>query len=438
MKSDPVSLPAPRALVSDTRLRIAFFTETFLPRIDGTVTRLCNTVRQLRKMGHEVLVIAPDGGIGSFEGARVYGIPGFPFLLYPELKLAVPRPSIGKALTEFQPDIIQALHPVLLGTSAFHYSSKLRVPLVVSYHAQLPKWLHYYGLGHLEPLAWWGIKAAYNRADLVLATSQVMQKDLTARGVQRVELWRRGVDTQLFAPERASLEMRARLTQGHPEDQLLLFVGRLSAEKDIEQCRPVLAGLPGTRLALVGDGPHRSKLEHHFAGTPTYFAGYMRGEELASAYASSDVFFMPSPTETLGLVVMEAMAAGCPVVAVAEGGIVDILREGVTGHLFAHHDREGAIVAIRRLLDDPAHSTEVRLRARDDAERWSWSGATNQLEGYYRGVLDRDRILAREISDHVAPNASTQEICEELQISRATLRRHMRAGAAPAPNYLSQ
>jgi len=421
--------PLPRfpAPSSEPPLRIAFFTETFLPRIDGTVTRLCDTVRHLRELGHAVLVIAPEGGVADFEGARIHGVPGFPFLLYPELKLAIPRPSVGKAVEAFKPDLIHALQPVLLGVSAFYYSARRRVPLVVSYHCQLHRYVHYYGLGRLEPLVWWAIMSAFNRSDLTLATSRVMQAELQAHGFRRVELWRRGVDTQLFHPQRASHEMRSRLTQGHPEEKLLLYVGRVSAEKEIERCRAVLAGVPGVRLAVVGDGPHRSKLEHYFAGTPTYFAGYLKGKELAAAYASADVFFLPSPTEALGLVLLEAMAAGCPVVAAGTGGVLDIVQDGSTGHLYDPNDRSGPLPAIRRLLEDSAHRESVRRQARLDAEQWSWASATCQLVGFYRAVIEREEELRRRIREHRAPAVSVEDICEALQISRATFRRHLRA-----------
>lgn len=415
---------------SERPLRIAFFTETFLPRVDGTVTRLCQTVRQLRQMGHAVLIVAPEGGIGDYEGAAIHGVPGFPFPLYPEVKLSIPRPAVGKALAAFRPDLIQTLHPVLLGVSGFYYSSVYRVPLVVSYHCQLHRYVHYYGLGRLEGLVWWAIKAAYNRADLTLATSRIMQDELQQHGVRRVELWRRGVDTEVFHPRRASQEMRTRLTQGHPEEKLLLYVGRLSAEKEIEQCRAVLAGRPGLRLALVGDGPHRRKLEQHFAGTATYFAGYLKGEELAAAYASADVFFLPSPTETLGLVLLEAMAAGCPVVAAGTGGVLDVVQDGVTGHLYDPRDRSGPLSAVRRLLDDSAHREVMRRQARLDAEQWSWAAATRQLVGFYRAVIEREQQLPRQITERRAPGASDEEICEALQISRATLRRHLHAQGA--------
>jgi glycosyltransferase involved in cell wall biosynthesis len=411
---------------SEQSLRIALFTETFLPSIDGTVTRLCHTVRHLRELGHTVLVVAPRRGLAEFEGARIHGVPAFPLPLYPELKLAVPRPSVGKALAAFRPDVIHAAHPVCLGASAFYYSSVYRVPLVVSYHCQLPQWLHYYGLGRLEPLAWWGVKAAYNRADLVLSTSPWMQTVLREHGVRRVELWRRGVDTQFFQPQRSSQQMRARLTEGHPEAHLLLYVGRLSAEKEIEQCRAVLAALPGVRLALVGDGPHRRNLEQHFEGTPTYFAGYLRGEALGAAFASADVFFMPSRTETLGLVLLEAMASGCPVVAVAAGGIVDIVQDAVTGHLYDPGDASSAITAVRRLLGDVNHRERMRREARLDAEQWSWAAATRQLEGFYKNLIRREQQLPQQITEHSALGASVEDICEALHISRATLRRHAR------------
>ncbi len=420
-RREPPPTPGP-----ERPLRIALFTETFLPSIDGTVTRICHTIRHLRQSGHTVLLIAPQGGIADFEGVRVHRVPAFPFPLYPELKLAIPRRSVGRALAAFRPDLIHAAHPVVLGASAFYYSTTHKVPLVVSYHCQLPKWLHYYGLGRLEPLAWWGVKAAYNRADITLVTSPWMQAELRDRGVRRVELWRRGVDTQLFHPQRASQEMRARLTEGHPEDPLLLYVGRLSAEKAIEQCRPVLAALPGARLALVGDGPHRQKLEQRFAGTSTYFAGFLKGTELAAAFASADVFFMPSRTETLGLVLLEAMASGCPVAAVAAGGIVNVVQNGVTGYLYEPGDQSGAVAAIRRLLDDSTHRERVRRAARLDAEQWSWAAATRQLEDFYQTLIRRDQELPRLISEHSAPGTSAEAIGERLQISQAALRRHTR------------
>lgn len=413
-------------------LRVVLVTETFLPKVDGIVTRLCNTLRHFVSGGNAALLIAPKG-VDGYEGAAVHGVPGFSFPLYPELKLAVPRGSIGRAIEEFQPDVIHAVNPVVLGTSAFYYSASKKIPLVVSYHTHLPKYVHYYGAGKMEPLLWWGMRQGYNRADLTLATSTAMQTELERNGIERVQVWQRGVDTERFHPRHASAGMRERLTQGHPRDKLLLYVGRLSAEKEIERCRDVIAAVPGLRLALVGDGPHRATLEQYFAGTPTFFAGFMAGTELASAFASADVFILPSRTETLGLVLLESMAAGCPVVTPRSGGTSDIVQDGITGHLYDPDDPDGPVAAVRKLFENQAHAEALRLQARADAERWGWAAATRQLEGYYREVLDREIRLSREIALRKTSGASHEVICSELRISRATLRRHagMNGGYAP-------
>lgn len=404
-------------------LRIAIITETFLPKIDGIVTRLCHTLRHLRAIGHTVLVVAPRG-VEEFEGTPVHGVSAVPFPLYPELKLAVPRPSVSRALKVFRPDIIHAVNPAVLGVTAFFSSSYDRVPLIVSYHTHLPKYLRYYNLGLLEGPLWWCMRSTYNRADLTLATSRAMQDELEARGIHRVHLWRRGVDTDLFHPGKATREMRARLTAGHPEEKLLVYIGRLSAEKEIERCREVLEALPSMRLALVGDGPQRKKLEEYFAGTRTCFAGFMQGEELASAFASADAFFLPSRTETLGLVLLEAMAAGCPVVAPLAGGTSDVVQDGVTGFLYDPAAPTGALEAIRKLLFDAGLCAQMGQRARADAERWGWGAATFQLEQYYRRVLAREARLPRQIAERRTKGVPAEAICQELRISKATFRRH--------------
>jgi glycosyltransferase involved in cell wall biosynthesis len=425
-RANPLAFaPLPRSL------RIALITETFLPKIDGIVTRLSHTIRHLHAAGHELLIVAPRG-VEAFEGVPVHGVPGFAFPVYPDLKLAMPRPSIARALHEFRPDIVHAVNPAVLGISGFFFTAGHRVPLVVSYHTHLPKYLQYYGLGRLEPLLWWGMRQGYNRADLILATSSAMQNALEDQGIHRVQLWRRGVDTGRFHPARASLAMRARLTGGHPEEKLLLYVGRLSAEKEIERCRDVLRALPGVRLALVGDGPHRGKLEDYFAGTPTHFTGFLEGEELASAFASGDAFYLPSRTETLGLVLLEAMAAGCPVVTARSGGTSDVIQDGITGHLCDPSDPHSAIDAIRRILFDEEHHAELRRRARQDAEQWGWAAATRQLEGYYQQVIGREKRLELQIAEQRGAGAPVQVICDRLAISRQTYRRHTTAARRAA------
>ncbi|MGV0027942.1 glycosyltransferase family 4 protein [Phormidesmis priestleyi] len=370
-------------------MRVALFTETFLPKVDGIVTRLRHTVDHLQRLGDQVLVFAPEGGLTEHKGAEIYGVSGFPLPLYPELKLALPRPAIGEALTRFQPDIIHVVNPAVLGLAGLYYSKTLNIPLIASYHTHLPEYLQHYGLGALEGLLWELLKAGHNQAQLNLCTSTAMVQALTERGIERVDLWQRGVDTETFQPHLASAAMRDRLSQGHPEAPLLLYVGRLSVEKEIDRIKPVLDAIPNARLALVGGGPNQQALEKYFEGTPTHFVGYLAGQELASAFASADAFVFPSRTETLGLVLLEAMAAGCPVVAARSGGIPDIVEDGVNGYLFDPNDDQGAIVATQRLIFEQEARETLRRNARREAERWNWSSATRQLQSYYREVAGR-------------------------------------------------
>ncbi|MEM6597466.1 MAG: glycosyltransferase [Cyanobacteria bacterium P01_D01_bin.36] len=377
-------------------MRIAIFTETFLPKVDGIVTRLKHTVEHLQSFGNEVCVFCPEGGLKEYKGAKVKGVSGFPLPLYPELKLAFPRPSVREAIEEFKPDLIHVVNPAVLGLGGIYYSKSLDIPLVASYHTHLPKYLEHYNLGLLEGVLWELLKAMHNNAAINLCTSTVMQQELTEHDIERVEVWQRGVDTELFRPGLRSDEMRSRLTQGftdsNPDAPILIYIGRLSAEKEIDRIKPVLESIPGARLALVGDGPYREELEKHFEGTPTHFVGYLAGEELGAAYASADAFIFPSRTETLGLVLLEAMAAGCPVVAARAGGIPDIVTDGVNGFMFDPADEQGAIVATQKLLGMKAERELLRQNARVEAERWGWEASTRQLERFYISVLNAGEL----------------------------------------------
>ena len=369
-------------------MKIALFTETFLPKVDGIVTRLTKTVTHLVRAGDEVLLFCPEGAPDNFMGARVIGVPGLPLPLYPELKLALPRPLVAEALDAFKPDLVHVVNPAVLGLGGIWLARTRGVPLVASYHTHLPKYLEHYGMDMFEPLLWELLKAAHNQAALNLCTSSAMVEELSQHGIQHTALWQRGVDTDLFRPQWRNPAMRRKLAGVHGDsDSLLLYVGRLSAEKQIERIRPVLDALPHARLALVGDGPHRQQLEKVFAGSATTFLGYLGGEDLASAYASADAFLFPSSTETLGLVLLEAMAAGCPVVGANRGGIPDIVTDGVNGCLYDPDSPASLTAATERLLASTEQRQALRLAARAEAERWGWAGATQQLRRFYSEVV---------------------------------------------------
>ena len=402
-------------------MRIAFFTETFLPKMDGIVTTLCQTIHQLRELGHEVLIFAPEGDIAEFEHFPVVGMRSRAFPLYPELRLALPRASMRKVLTEFNPDILHVADPALLGIAGLYYGGgknggALRLPLVVAYHTDLPKYLHYYRLQFLEPYVWKILRIRHNRATLNLCTSELMVNQLRQHRIEPVALWPGAVDADLFRPCRGSAEMRRRLTQGHPDSPLLLYVGRLSAEKNLESLRSLLVAFPEARLALVGDGPQRKSLEKHFAGLPVFFAGFLYKEELARAYGSSDIFVMPSRTETLGLVVLEAMASGLAVVAARAGGIPEMIEDEVSGYLFDTETE--AIERVGALLRSKQIRETMGQKARAEASRRSWKNTTIQLVQQYERAIEAHR-LSRDDESNGKPSGLRGRTMRSLR--RATI-----------------
>lgn len=208
--------------------------------------------------------------------------------------------------------------------------------------------------------------------------------------------------------------MRNRLSGGVPEAPLLVYVGRLGAEKKLESLRVVLDNNPGTRLALVGGGPIREALEKHFEGYPVHFTGALQGDELSEAFASADIFVMPSDTETLGFVVLESMASGVPVVGVAAGGLIDIIEIGSTGYLVSNSDGMTEFSArVKELVNSPELRRKMGANARVWAEGWSWEAATSKLRNVqYRQAMENFR--ARRAAEEADERAALMEQYGEL------------------------
>lgn len=370
-------------------MRIAMFTEVFVPKVDGITNRLSHTIGCLTARGNQVLVFAPSGSPEEHRGARVVRVPGLPFPPYPGLEIALPHPAIVDDLRRFAPDVVHAVGPACLGVWGMLAARALGLPIVASYHTDLPAYLPLHGLKALQPLAWPLLRRVHNMADLNLCPSIATRTQLEEHGIERVGLWRGGVDCELFHPERRSIVMRSALSDGEIERPLLLYVGRVAPEKNLRALRPVLEKLPEARLAIVGDGPDRSALEEFFRDSPVCFTGTLHGEDLASAFASADVFTMPSKTETLGFVALEAMSAGCPVVGADAMGIASLVRHGETGLLCDVDDVEAFTGAIRALLEDRFLARELAAGGRAFAEQASWDHETRALFWNYRGAIRR-------------------------------------------------
>ena len=364
-------------------MRVAIFTETFLPSTDGVVTRLRHTLEELERSGDEVIVFAPAlGGPDSYAGAEIHRVPGVRFPHYPQIRLSPPHPGLSRALKRFRPDVVHAVNPVCLGIGGVYLARRNGVPLVCSYHTNVAVYANYYRLSFMINFTRNVTRFVHNQAQVNLCTSEATKEYLLQEGIKRVRVWPQGVDAERFDPEHSTKEWRERLTGGYPEEKLLVYVGRLGAEKNIDRLKAIFE-VPGCRLAIVGDGPARNELEGFFSGTPTVFTGILKGEDLTRAYAAGDIFLFPSTTETLGMAMIEALASGLPVIAARSGASHEVVDEGASGLLYEPDSEEELVSCVQRLSEDDGLRKEMGVKARAVAEERSWESSTQALRGYY-------------------------------------------------------
>jgi glycosyltransferase involved in cell wall biosynthesis len=235
-----------------------------------------------------------------------------------------------------------------------------------------------------ESIAWAYFRMLHNSADLNLAPSSASVRQIRRHGYRRVRWWRRGVELERFRPELRSQAMRMRLSDGNPDQLLAVYVGRLSREKGVDRLRDPLLATPGVRLALIGGGPEAEQIRTHFAGTPTVFTGFLRGDELVEAYASADVLVFPSTSETFGMAPLEAMACGLPVIGTLTGGLVDTLRNGINALTYDPAQPHEIAGHLQRLRDDPARLAQLRAGALAWARARPWQHTMDQLIDLYR------------------------------------------------------
>jgi glycosyltransferase involved in cell wall biosynthesis len=367
-------------------MRVAIIAEVFLPKIDGVVNRTLNLIQHLRRSGDELLVVCPHATGCTACPVPVVDVPSFSFPLYPEYHVGLPDKQLARAVKQFAPEVLHYINPFAFGFRCHDVFRKARVqvPTVFSFHTLYGEFVKQYpGLKPLSTLLWWLTREYHNRADLNLTVSTAMQEELIRRGFQRVELWPPAVDSDLFHPDRKSTAMRDRLSGGRPDRPLLLTVSRLAPEKNVGFLADIIRQLPDACLAVVGDGPHRAALEQRFAGTDTRFLGYLKGEELAAAYASADAFVYASETETMGNVVLEAMACGRAVVAPNAGGIPNLLSHGNTGFLYRPGDLPGAVQLTRAVLTDKGLRNQVGQAARGAIEERNWEQSVGRVRQVY-------------------------------------------------------
>lgn len=411
-------------------MRIAIVCEVYLPKIDGVVRRTMHLIQELRKAGDEVLVICPQVPSDRSSPVPMVEFESFSCPCYPEYHIGRADHSLVAKLIRFQPDIIHYLNPFAFGFQCAGILGRAmpQLPTLFSFHTLYGEFVRRYaGLRPLSALLWWLTKQYHNTADCNLTVSASMVDDLKRRGFERVSLWPPAVDSEAFSPSKASLEMRCRLSGNHPECPLILSVSRLAPEKNVGLLADIMDRVPNARLAIVGDGPDREKLERQFSRLSVTFPGYLSGSELASAYASSDVFLYASETETMGNVILEAMASGLPVVAAAAGGVRSLVSPGRTGFLFLPGSAKDGAAYVRQLVDQADLRERLAKNSFEEAGRQTWSDAASVVRQYYEQTIREQSEAPRNHVVAFSASACTKVLVQAFAITSRFRRNRLRA-----------
>ncbi len=354
-----------------------------------TLNRL---VGHLESLGYEVCVFAPSMGEPALEHrGTLVEVPCFriPF----RKDYFVSKGLIGdarKRLDAFKPDLIHIATPDYLALTAFLYALRRKIPVVSSYHTHFSTYLRYYRLQLFEPLLWRYLRWMYGKSEHLYVPSESVADVLRQHGLRdNLKLWSRGIETDRFRPDNRSLAWRRKHGIGDDE-VVILFVGRLVWEKGLDVVASTLhhlsnRGVPH-RAVIVGSGPELAAFR---AMSPPGIMtlGHLEGEELSTAYASSDVFFFPSHTETFGNVTLEAMASGLPVVCADAPGSACLVQDQCTGYLCPAEDAEAFSIALEKLISDESLRGGMGDAALREAQPYDWDAVLSTIAQYYDEVF---------------------------------------------------
>ncbi|HET9566592.1 MAG TPA: glycosyltransferase family 1 protein, partial [Mycobacterium sp.] len=359
-------------------MRVAIVAESFLPNVNGVTNSVLRVIEHLRHHGHEVIVIAPDTPRGEapadriHNGVRIHRVPSRMFPKITSLPLGVPRPRMVGVIRGFDPDVVHLASPALLGYGGLHAARYLGVPTVAVFQTDVAGFAESYGVGVAPRAAWAWTRHLHSRADRTLAPSTSAMENLAVHRIPRVHKWARGVDIAGYVPSARDEQLRSSWSPGGKP--IVGFVGRLAPEKHVERLA-VLAGRDDLQLVIVGDGVNRAKLES--ALSTAVFTGALYGEQLATAYASMDVFVHPGEHETFCQAVQEAMASGLPVIAPDAGGPRDLVSPMHTGLLLPVDEFESRLAtSVDHLL---AERQRYSVAARRSVLGRTWPAICDEL-----------------------------------------------------------
>lgn len=379
-------------------MRIALFSEVYWPMVSGVGVTLVRLVEALEARGHVVRVYSPTYPLptGTPDRPEAHRSPSVPLFLYPDVQWAFPRQrEIDADLALFRPDVVHVATEFALGRAGIRAAGHLGVPVIASAHTDYEKYARRYGVPFLINVGWVYLRWFYSHAQRVLVPSRFYERTLHSRGVRHTGLWTRGVDQALFNPARRSTAWRAGFGVG-PDDLLVTYIGRLAVEKDLRRLLAAWRSLGERRgraqLVLVGQGPLEAEIRQR-AQRGVHLAGVRSGEALAEAYASADLFVFPSPTETFGNSLLEAMASGVASLAVRAGGVLDYAEHGENAWLAEPQDSGALKAALLRLMEDRGLRERLARGGLATAASRSWDAIYSQLEADYARAATRRRVV---------------------------------------------
>lgn len=381
-------------------LRVAVVTETYPPEVNGVSVTIARVVDGLHDRGHELQLVRPrqnrSDSDPSEERLLHVLMRGLPIPRYPQLKMGLPcKHALVKLWTMQRPDVVHVVTEGPLGWSALQAATHLKLPVVSDFRTNFHAYSRHYGMAWLRSPIMGYLRKFHNRTACTMVPTEGLRSELAASGFKRLKVVSRGVDTRLFDPSRRNDALRAAWGASR-HTPVVLCVGRLAAEKNLDLLLSAFEDVrrlkPTARLVLVGDGPERALLRQRCPDA--VFAGTRRGEDLAAHYASADLFFFPSVTETFGNVVPEAMASGLAVVGFDYAAAGQLVRHGVNGVLVRLGDRETFCDVARGLAENLPWARALGAQARLTACRLDWGRIVDAVEAEYTAAI-HEADLAR-------------------------------------------
>ena len=374
-------------------MKIAFFTDTYHPSLDGVVRSIDLFSAQLRRQGHQVRVFAPDGGAAHRRAWARYA-PSLPFPPYPQYRVPLWIGDVAAQAADWKPDVIHCHAMLAMGLAARDASRACGAPLVGTFHTMVPSAMHYVTPSKrmqkwAERLSWGYLRWFYRPFGLLIAPSAHLKKEIAGHRLSSIVV-PNPVDTGRFRPGRVEKSVAR---QARARGPVFLYVGRIAEEKNLDYLLKLAAtpewGDGGARLFIAGSGPYKAKLAARARAMGLHgrvrFLGRVPEKQLPSLYRAAEMTLLPSKFETQGLVALESMACGTPVACLEGTALAEVVEPGKSGVRWK--EGSGVSEAVRQLMEAMERRRTLSRGARKVAARYSVPACTRQLLGAYQKAI---------------------------------------------------